>query len=139
MNITLSNKTYLQFSRSMLALAAMLVLVLFAVLSYHRIMFGMMDMTHASQQATNNCLDLCITAASVSWAQLLGIIQQTFASTFFIVVILFAVVIIRALQTVQSSSLIRLLLYAKQRWKFKLLCLWSRLLQQGIIAPKLCA
>lgn len=146
MNDILSNKSYLQFSRSILAMAAMLVLVLFVILSYHRMMIGMysqpdgmMDMTHASQQATKDCLDLCITAASVSWTQLLGVVQQTFASTFFIVAILFAVVITTALQTVQSGSLIRLLLYAKQRWKCKLFCFWTQLFSQGIIAPKLCA
>lgn len=149
MNSILSNKSYLQFSRSILAMAAMLALVVFAVISYHRIMIGMHTqpdgMSHAASQASNDCLALCITTASVSWTQLLVVMQQTFVGSLSLLVSVFiaALLLVRvcatALPLVQPSRVIRLLLYAKQRWKFKLLCLWSRLLQQGIIAPRLYA
>jgi len=139
--------TYQLFAKRAIQAILTLMLVLFAWISYHQFMGAMsMDSMTDHQASPASCLTLCFIATKVDITELAQSMYYSFVDANSALLALLAISLLTYLafyylryhQSTISPLLQRLRgYYYQQRWKFKLFSLWSRLYQQGIIAPRI--
>ncbi|MBI4407035.1 MAG: hypothetical protein HY565_00865 [Candidatus Kerfeldbacteria bacterium] len=138
--------TYQLLAKRVIQIALTLLLVLFAWTSYHQFMSTLsMDSMAGHQVSPVSCLTFCFIATKVDVSELTQSVYYSFVETATALLTLLTISVVAYLflyyvrqhPPISNAQVQRLeWYYHQQRWKVKLFALWSRLYQQGIIAPQ---
>ncbi len=119
---------------------------LFVWVGYHQLMSTLpMDSMPTHQTPSASCMAYCFIATTINVSGLVQSIYYAFASSIISVMTLLAISVLtyaalyylRSSQSIVNPRLQKLnRYYQQQRWRLKSFSLWSRLYQQGIIAPQ---
>lgn len=138
--------TYQSFAQRAIHFTLALMLVMFVWIGYHQFMSTMsMESMAGHETSPMSCVTFCFVTSKVDINHLIQSIYYSFEynpSAFLTLLIISALSYVGlyhlSLARLSTNTLLRRQqrYYYQQRWKFKLFSLWSRLYQQGIIAPQ---
>lgn len=123
-------------------IATVLLLVVFLLLSYHRLMPMNMPMD-VSMPAASSCETICLLGASLNWQQTaegayaLRLVELDIAALLSVLVITLRLKF--SLVDGARDKLIKLGLYYQYRWRLPWTSYWSHIYQRGIVPLRLYA